>query len=129
MADYLGKITMRTGDRLPLLAVAIETDQGAPVALTGATSVDFRLRHEDGIWPLVTPPATPGDTWLVLPGSIVDDVGGVVAYDWALDTADMVPGVLDLMVVVYLPGGKTVSAPSDHTARIVMRPAPVVTAR
>jgi hypothetical protein len=125
MADYIGEITMRSGDRLPLIAVAIETDMGVAVDLTGATSVEFRLRHEDGIWPLHTPPVVPGDTWLVLPGVIIDPVAGVVAYDWAPETADLVPGVLDLVVIVYLAAGATVSAPSDHTARILLRPAPV----
>ena len=125
MPDYIGEITMRSGDRLPLLAVAIEDDMGVAVPLTGATAVEFRLRHEDGIWPLVTPPVVPGDTWLVLPGSVVDAAAGIVAYDWDIATADMVPGVLDLLVVVYIAGGATVSAPSDHAARILMRPAPV----
>lgn len=126
MADYIGEITMRSGDRLPLLAVTIETDMGVPVDLTGATAVEFRLRHEDGIWPLAsTPPPAPGDSWLVLPGSIINAAGGLVAYDWAPETADLIPGVLDLLVVVYLAGGATVSAPSDHAARIFMRPAPV----
>jgi hypothetical protein len=122
MADYLGEITMRSGDRLPLLAVVIEDDMGVPVSLAGATSVEFRLRHEDGIWPLHTAPSNPDDTWLVLPGSIVDAAGGVVAYDWAVETTDLIPGPLDLLVVARLPGGVTISAPSDHAARIQVRP-------
>jgi hypothetical protein len=123
MADYIGEITMRSGDRLPLMAVAIEDDMGVAVNLTGATSVEFRLTHEDGIWPLSTPPPTPDAKVLVLPGMIVDPVGAVVVYDWAAETTGLVPGTLDLMVVVYLPGGKTISAPSDHMARIQVRPA------
>ncbi|MET0579823.1 MAG: hypothetical protein ABW122_14290 [Ilumatobacteraceae bacterium] len=122
---FIGEITMRSGDRLPLLAVAIEDDEGVPVDLTDAATADFWLLHEDGIWPLSTPKPDPdGKNWLVLPGMIVDAPQGIVAYDWGTITSDLVPGVLDLVVVVaFRTAGETLSAPTDDTALLYVRPA------
>lgn len=119
MPDYIGEIIMRSGDTVPLLAVAVEDDMGVPVDLTGATSVDVMLTNEDGEDPraVVTGPVQPQ---LVLPGSITDPVNGLVTYDWALDLV-LRPGVVQLVVVAHFPTGP-ISAPSDRTASITVRP-------
>lgn len=119
----VGTLLMRSGDRLPLLAVAIEDDEGVPLNLTTATRVDFFLRCQDGSSVLTTaPPLDEPAGWLALQGYIVDPAAGIVVYDWQPDTAAMTVAVMDLMVVVTFPGDVTVSAPSDRTAFVVVRP-------
>lgn len=119
MPDYIGEIVMRSGDQLPSLTVAIETDTGVPVDVTGATSVDFILSNEDGHDPRVVP-GNPAVASLVLPGAILSPTAGIVGYDWQPQDS-LRPGVIQLVVVAHLPSG-TISAPSDRTARLTVRP-------
>jgi hypothetical protein len=118
MPDYIGEILMRSGDQLPLFAVAIESDDGVPLDISTATSVDIVLINQDGFdarrWPVH--PIVP----LALPGHIVDGPSGLVTYDWGLDDI-LRPGIVDITVVVNFPTG-TVTAPSDRAARITVRP-------
>lgn len=118
MPDYIGEIMMRSGDQLPLFAVAIETDMGDPVDISAATSVDIILTNEDGYDPRrrAPQPTTP----LVLPGLIASGSAGIVTYDWG--QADILrPGIVQVVVVAHLPDGP-LSAPTDRTAYITMRP-------
>lgn len=122
--SFLTEVTMRSCDQLPLLAIAVETDTGVAVDFTGATSVSFILTNEDGRDPRVD---ANGDAQphLVLPGAMIDATKGVVSYDWGL-TDRLRPGVIQLAVVVTFPDGSTVTAPSDRSTRIVMRPTPYI---
>lgn len=119
MADYIVEIIMRSGDQLPLLAVAVEDDLGTPVDLTAATFVEIVLTNEDGGDPRITP-GVPPTPILVLPAMVVDAVKGLVSYDWG--QADVLrPGIVQLVVVAHLLTG-LLSAPSDRTALITVRP-------
>lgn len=121
MADYIGEIVMRSGDTLPLLAVAIEDDMGVPVNLTGASDVQIIVENHDGHDPRRSPVAPMrAVTPMVLPGLIIDASKGLVGYDWR--PKDILrPGVIDLRVFVHLPTG-TITAPTDRSARITVRP-------
>jgi hypothetical protein len=123
MADIIGEITMRSGDQTPLLAVAVEDDMGVPVNLSTATSIDIIFTNTDGADPRRTP-SNPPLTTLVLPGQIVDGPNGVVVYDWTVADAFR-PGIVAFAVIAHLPSGDVI-APTDHLARIVVRPDVVV---
>jgi len=119
MADYIGTITMRSGDQLPLLAMVIEDDMGTPVDLTGATTADIILRHEDGRDPRVDPDR-PMPT-LTLPGYVTDPPHGLVVYDWDPNLL-LRPGALQLTLHVAVAAGGYVTAPTDRSAWIFVRP-------
>jgi len=120
---YVGEIKMRSGDQLPMLAVAIEDDLGVPINLGGATDCSFVLRNLDGKDPrVVVPSGQMPAVHLVLPAFIADPLGGIVSFDWGLDS-NLRPGTLEVAVVVNTPGGD-ITAPTDRTARITMRPNP-----
>ena len=120
MADYIGQIVMRSGDQLPLFAAVIEDDMGVPFNLSTATSATIVLSHEDGEDPRVVPPDPP-EPALLLPASIINPTAGLVAYDWDVSMV-LRPGVLQLTVVVALPSQGQVTAPTDRSARIIVRP-------
>jgi len=116
------ELTMRSGDRLPLLSVAVEDDNGNPADLTEATSVFFVLRHEDGIWPLTTDRPAGAPVVLTLPGYIADPVTATVVYDWEELLENLIAGDYDLSVVVHYSTGGTLTAPSDNIGRVHLRP-------
>ena len=117
--NYIGEIIMRSGDTAPLLAVAVEDDMGVPIDLTGAISVDIVLTNEDGDDPRAGYVERP-QPQLLLGGTISNAAAGLVTYDWAPDLV-LRPGVVQLVVVANFPTGP-LSAPSDRTARITVRP-------
>jgi hypothetical protein len=120
----LGDWTIRRGDRLPILGLAVESDIGEPLDLTGAVCT-MKLRHQDGGHVLSVEQAVipEVDGWLLLPAFVYDAPNGVVLYDWPQLQVEMLRvGVLDLAVEAVLPDGEMVTAPSDRTARLVVRP-------
>jgi hypothetical protein len=119
VADYIGEIVMRSGDQLPTFAVAIETDDGVPVDISTATTVDILLTNQDGFDPRTNTGGLPTST-LVLPGQILDGPNGLVVYDWGVADA-LRPGIVNLVVVAHMPTG-TLAAPTDRTAHIMVRP-------
>ena len=125
----LGEWTMRRGDRLPLLSVVVENDAHPPqpANLTGGTAW-LQLRCEDGTDPLTLPDTFPPHTlvngWIVLQAYIYDAPNGVVVYDWAdVESAGLTVGVDELVIRVDFPDGSHLTAPSDRSARLVVRPA------
>lgn len=119
MADYVGQITMRSGDQLPTFAVAIEDDMGIPVNISTAQRVDLLLTNHDGEDPRVVP-HTPPSPVMSVQAQPIDPVNGVIVYDWTLGDR-LRPGMVSIVVVVTLPSGE-LSAPTDRTARISVRP-------
>ena len=124
-ADFiLGEWVMRTGDRLPLLGLVLESDAGKPLNLTGA-SCTLLLRHQDGGDALTVPhPGIPTrNGWLVLPAFVYDPPNGVVVYDWPqAETSSLRVGVLEMMVEAVLANGDLVTVPTARDARLVVRP-------
>jgi len=123
----IGEWSMRRGDRLPMLSVRIEDDDGRPVDLTGGTAY-LQLRSEDGYASLELPEGFPPvhyiKGWLVLQAYIYDPPNGIVVYDWPDDqTAGLTVGVDELMISVFFADGGTITAPSDRDARLIVRPA------
>ena len=128
LSVILGEWTMRRGDRLPMLSVVVETDgiPPQPVDLTGATAW-LQLRCEDGSDPLTLPATFPSheliDGWLVLQAYVYDPPNGVVVYDWPdFQTAGLTVGVDELVIRCDFPDGSHITAPSDRSARLVVRP-------
>lgn len=126
-SQILGEWVMRRGDRLPMLSVVIEDDQGVPVNLTGGTAF-LQLRAEDGVAALAFPPDFPEVVsyvhgWLVLQAFIYDPVGGVIVYDWpSAQTAALTVGVDELVFAVHFPDGSSITAPTNRDARLIVRP-------
>lgn len=123
----LGEWTMRRGDRLPMLSVVVEDDDGHPVNLTNGTAY-LQLRAEDGVAALELPEGFPPvayvNGWLVLQAYIYDAANGVVVYDWPdAQTAGLNVGVDEMMVSVFFPDGSSITAPSSRDARLIVRPA------
>jgi hypothetical protein len=123
----LGEWVMRRGDRLPMFSVVIEDDEGQPVNLTGGRA-HLQIRPEDGAPPLDLPAGYPVppyvNGWLVLDAFIYDAPNGLVTYDWpSFQTAGLTVGVSELVVSVDFPDGTHLTAPSDRSARLVVRPA------
>jgi hypothetical protein len=123
----LGEWTMRRGDRLPLLSVVIEDDEGNPANLTGGTAF-LQLRCEDGEaaveLPDSFPPVTYVNGWLVLQAYVYNAVAGVVVYDWPdAQTAGLAVGVDEMVVAVHFPDGSMLTAPTNRDARLIVRPA------
>lgn len=99
MSDF----TIKTGDRLPKLRMALSAD-GAPIDLTTVTGVTLRLRDQRGGALL----ALAGTTAIITPAA------GVVEYSWATgDTAT--PGeYFGEWVLTYAPGvTRTLPASSE----------------
>ena len=124
----LGEWTMRRGDRLPLLSVRIEDDDGRAVNITGATAAYLQIRAEDGLaaleLPAGSPPVTYVNGWLVLQAYIYDPATGVIVYDWPdFQSAGLTVGVDEMMVTVTFPDGHTLTAPTNRDARLIVRPA------
>lgn len=123
----LGEWAMRRGDRLPLLALAIEDDRGNPADLTDGTAY-FVLHHEENLGVITPPPdhldgSYTGAGSLVLPAFIYDPPNGIVIYDWPqAETVNLTVGVLNLSVVVTWPDGASLTAPSVREARLLVRP-------
>jgi hypothetical protein len=123
----LGDWQMRRGDRLPLLAVAVEDDQGNPVDLVDARAY-FQFKCLDGTFPVTLPDqapplAFPGSSWLILQGLIYNGPAGIVVYDWPDDeTGNLTIAVMELIVTCLFPDGTWITAPSDRVARLIVRP-------
>lgn len=126
-AAILGDWQMRRGDRLPLLAVAVEDDDGKPVDLSGATAW-FQFRCDDGTQAVTLPDsapplAYPGQDWLVLQAYVYNGPAGIVVYDWNdPETENLTVAVMELVVAAKLPSGSWLTAPSDRSARLIVRP-------
>ena len=122
-------LRLRVGDRLPVVAVALEDQDGAPVDLTGLSAY-LTLRA-----------ATPGGVdWLYRMQMVVDDpTGGRVSYSWAPgDTENAVPGEYQAIVTleesdrggepVGTYGGVVLSVPSRGGGLLEVSLRPGVTA-
>lgn len=106
MSDF----TIKAGDRLPKLRMALTDGEGAALDLTDVTTVTFRLRLQRG-GSLV---ALAGSAAVVAPAT-----GGVVEYSWgAGDTAT--PGeYFGEWVLTYAgPVTRTVPAPGYVTVEV-----------
>ena len=119
-------ISMRQGDRLPIIAVAVEDDQARPLDMsaTGTSAyMCFRMLDGSPLFPSGYPWS--GPDWYEQSVLIANGPGGVVSYDWSEIEADNVGiGIIELAVRVFLPGvgfGASVYAPTDGHAYIVMR--------
>jgi hypothetical protein len=124
--DYIvGDLIQRRGDRLPLLGLALESDTGIAVNLTGAVCT-LMLRHQDGLDALTIP--HPGisetDGWLHLPAFIYDPPNGIIVYDWPqAEVSSLQIGVLELIIEAsWAATGERITVPSDRSARLIVRP-------
>ena len=120
----LGELVMRAGDRLPMLGLALETDTGAAVDLTGAVCT-LMLRHTDGgdALRVAHPTIQTRNGWLLLPAFVYDPPNGVVVYDWPqVETELLRTGVLEMMIDVTWPNGDGISVPTARDARLIVRP-------
>jgi hypothetical protein len=123
----LGDWQMRRGDRLPLIAVAVEDDAGVPVDLTDAKAF-FQFRCDDGTLAITLPDeapplAFPGSDYFIVQALIYNGPAGIVVYDWTDDeTANLTIAVMELVVSCEMPDGSWITAPSDRAARLIVRP-------
>lgn len=120
----LGDWVMRRGDRLPMLGLAIESDTGEPVDLTGAVCT-LMLRFQDGGHALSIEQNVIAERngWLLLPAYVYDAPNGVVVYDWPQAQTELLRvGTLEMMVEAVLPGGQRIIAPTARAARLIVRP-------
>jgi hypothetical protein len=111
---------MRQGDRLPLLALVVEDDDGNPVDLTGARAWVL-FRPLDGE-PVFTDGTVTG--WYTVEAMIPSPAAGVVAYDWLQPEVDSLNiAVYELAVAVEYPGvaGRFI-APTSRRSQLVVRP-------
>lgn len=110
---------MRQGDRLPLLAVVVEDDDGNPVNLTGAKAY-VMFRPIDGE-PVFTDGSVTG--WYVVEALIPSPTAGVVAYDWLQAEVDALTiGVHELAIAVQYGTAPYFIAPTDRQAQLIVRP-------
>ena len=124
----VGELTIRRGDRQPLIGLVVESDVGEPVDLTGAVC-SMLLRPEDGEDALTVdhPGLAVRDGWLVLPAFVYDAPHGIVVYDWPqAETSNLAIGVMELVVEAVWPDGRRVTSPTARDARLVVRPPFVV---
>jgi hypothetical protein len=91
---------IKVGDRLPVLAATLLDGDGAPVDLTTATGVTFRMRLQGSVSPLF-------NSACVITGATT----GQVEYRWgASDT--VTAGTYDGEFVVTWTGGKVQTVPN-----------------
>lgn len=104
MADY----TIKSHDRRPIIRYPI-TDNGRPVDLTVALQVDFIMRAANG-----------GPLRVNAPAIIVDALGGVVEYHWAIGDTDL-PGNYQAEWEVHWEPGITETFPrlTYHTVAVL----------
>jgi len=113
---------MRRGDRLPLLALVVEDDDGRPVDLTGQRAW-IMFRPVDG-----EPALVDGLTgWYIVEAMVPAPTSGVVAYDWEESEVDALTiGVFELAVCIGSdPLGELVTmltAPTARDAKLIVRP-------
>lgn len=124
--DLVGDWTMRRGDRLPLLALILEDDEGRPLDLTQGR-VWLMLQCEDGRTPVSLPAPLPPllleNGWLLLEMMVYDAVNGIVVYDWPdLASTGLTVGVDQMMLRVDYLNGDHVTVPTNRDTRLVVRP-------
>jgi hypothetical protein len=121
----LGDWSMRRGDRLPMIGLALESDTGVPLDLTGAVCT-LMLRHQDGgsVLSITTDIFETRNGWLMLPAFVYDAPNGVVVYDWPqFETESLRVGVMFMQVeVTWAATGEKIVVPTDRDARLVIRP-------
>lgn len=120
----LGEWKVRRGDRLPMLALVVETDAGVPVNLTGATVI-IQFRPEDGSYALDLPtaPQPALGTWYERQALIVDPVAGLIVYDFLQEEVDNLTIATHEVVVRAEWPDNILTAPSARDARLVVRSA------
>jgi hypothetical protein len=108
-----------------MLGLALESDTGVPIDLTGAVCT-LMLRHQDGgsALAVTTDIFETSNGWLMLPAFVYDPPGGVVVYDWPqIETESLRTGVMFMMVeAVWAATGEKIVVPTDRDARLVVRP-------
>ena len=121
----IGDWTMRRGDRLPMMGLALETDTGVPVDLSGSTAT-LMLRHQNGgpVLSITTAVFETRGDWLLLPAFIYDAPNGVIIYDWPqIETESLRVGPMFMQVeVIWAGSGERIVVPTDRDARLIVRP-------
>lgn len=102
---------IRAGDDLPTFAAVIEDEYGNPVDLTDATVrlvADSEVAHE---------PTLAAEVFVENP------TAGVITFDWDRRvTTVLAPGVYQLYAIAEWPNGYRLTAPSDRSATLTIRP-------
>lgn len=111
VAALTQRVELRSGDDLPGFAAVVETEDGAPVDLTGATA-----------WLVICDENTgqPIENTQIL---IIDPDAGVVQHDWTGQlTTEWGPGNYLVWIIAEWPDGRRVTAPSARALPLVIRP-------
>lgn len=101
-------LSMKVGDRAPLLRAMLVDDAGNPVNLTGAT-VTFRMKSRSG-----------GSLKVNAAASVVDAVNGVAQYTWAATDTDTAGYYRAEFGVSF--GGPMETVPASGTMTVVLTP-------
>lgn len=104
-------IELRSGDDLPGFAAIVEDQNGQPVDLTDAIC-----------WIIVCDEHNV-EAAINTQCSVLNATAGVVQFDWdTATTAALGPGYYELFVVAEWMTGNRISAPSDRSLWLVIRP-------
>lgn len=109
-------VVLRAGDDLPGFAAIIEDELGAPLDLTDSTPYLLLREENTGIY------VTNDECYVPNP------TAGVVTFDWEGGvTTRFDPGVYQVSVRVEYDDGRRVTAPSDRTVFLKVRPGLITT--
>lgn len=92
---------MKAHDTLPSLRVTLTLSDGSPIDLTTSTSIDFIMREETALVPVVDSPA-------IVFGSPTD---GVLEYEW-IDGDTDIPGIYRGEFEIHWSTGKKQTVPT-----------------
>lgn len=119
---FVPTFIMRRGDRLPLLAVQIEDDDGQVVNLTSGRAY-LMFRPIDGEPVFIDTGEERLTGWYRVEAYIPDPTLGIVSYDWMQVEVDhMSTGVFEIAVEVIFTDGTRLTAPTDRRAQLIVRP-------
>lgn len=111
VATLLQRIELRSGDDLPGFAAVVEDQLGTPVDLTGSIC-----------WIIVCDEHNV-EAAINTQCSILNAPAGVVQFDWdTAITAMLGPGYYELFIVAEWADGRRVTAPSDRSLFLIIRP-------
>lgn len=102
---------MKQGDLLPAYSATLLDAEGDPVDLSGAASIEFRMRRLD---------VPDGETIVVGPGTSTDPTGGNVTYNWDTATTD-VPGHYAVEWIIYS-GSNSQTYPASGSSLVIIEP-------
>lgn len=102
-------VNLKKGDRLPVLRATLLGTDGAPLDLTTANSVTFKMRKRGSDVVKVSAPAT-----------VTDAAAGKVQYAWGANDTDTA-GQFDGEFIVSI-GGLPMTVPSSGFAQITIEP-------